>query len=148
MSRKNVHVGLSEAELDVAAIIKLVKSPAAGAIVTFTGTTRNTFNGKEVLHLDYEAHDALATKSLETICTQAVAKWELLGAACFHRLGRVPVGEESILIAVSSAHRKAAWEAGEWILEEAKRKTEVWKLETFKEPEGDVSSVWKANHDT
>ncbi|CCG82759.1 Molybdopterin synthase catalytic subunit [Taphrina deformans PYCC 5710] len=142
----NVHVGLQYEPLEVTKVIDLVRSPAAGAIVTFSGTTRNSFNGLEVLYLDYEAHDQMATRSLQVICQEASLRWNLQGAACFHRLGRVPIGEESILIAVSSAHRKAAWEAGEWILEEAKRKTEVWKKETFLEDQKQREK-WKANEE-
>lgn len=141
-----VHVGLQDSPLDLASVIDLVRSPAAGAIVTFSGTTRNSFNGKEVLYLDYEAHTPLALKSLREVCHDAVARWDLQAAACFHRLGRVPIGEESIVIAVSSAHRKAGWEAGEWILEEAKRKTEVWKKETFID-EDVQHQKWKANEE-
>lgn len=141
-----VHVGLQDGPLDLSSIIDLVRSPSAGAIVTFSGTTRDTFDGKEVLYLDYESHTPLASKSLREICQDAVDRWDLQGAACFHRLGRVPVGEESIMIAVSSAHRKAGWEAGEWILEEAKRKTEVWKRETFVDQ--DIRhQKWKANEE-
>ena len=140
-----IHVNLQHSKLDTSELIDLVRSPKAGAIVTFTGSTRDSFNGNEVLYLDYEAHVPLATKSLHSICTEAKARWSLLGAACYHRLGRVPISEDSIVIAVSSAHRKEAWQAGEWILEEAKRKTEVWKKETFKETDDTIKAVWKAN---
>lgn len=143
---KNVHVGLQHEPLVLATVIDLVRSPAAGAIVTFSGTTRDNFNNLQVLHLDYEAHEPLALKSLREICSEAVIRWDLQGAACFHRLGRVPVGEESILIAVSSAHRKAAWQAGEWMLEEAKRKSEVWKKETYVDDDQTMQK-WKANEE-
>jgi molybdopterin synthase catalytic subunit len=85
----------------------------------------------------------MAIPSLSTISAEAKTKWSLFGVAVTHRLGRVPIGEESILIAVSSAHRREAWEAAEWILEEVKRKTEIWKRESYddarQEPE------WKEN---
>ncbi|ORY84210.1 Molybdopterin biosynthesis MoaE [Protomyces lactucae-debilis] len=142
----NVHVGLQHTPLDLTHIVNLVRSDAAGAIVTFSGTTRNHFAGKEVLHLDYEAYGKMALVSLRQICEDAMQRFSLRGAACFHRLGRVSVGEESIMIAVSSDHRKAAWEAGEYILDEAKRQTEVWKRETFKEETG-LAKVWKANEE-
>lgn len=140
-----VHVALQKESLDILEIIALVRSPKAGAIVTFTGTTRDSFNGQEVLHLDYEAHEALALKSMHAICTSAKEEYGLIAVACYHRLGRVPIAEESIFIAVSCAHRTQAWRAGEYILEEVKKRTEIWKLETFKDEEN-VKSQWKANY--
>jgi molybdopterin synthase catalytic subunit len=85
----------------------------------------------------------MALPSLSNIASHAKKEWSLFGVAVTHRLGRVPIGEESILIAVSAAHRQEAWDAAEWILEEVKRKTEIWKRESYydqgQEPE------WKAN---
>ena len=96
-----------------------------------------------MIHLDYEAYPEMALPSLKSIAIQAKQKWLLFGVAVTHRLGRVPTGEESILIAVSSGHRREAWEAAEWILEEVKRKTEIWKRETYDDP--DQEPEWKAN---
>jgi len=154
MSKENVHVSLSEKPLNASEMMDLVRSPEAGAIVLFAGTTRNNFKGtcacdhakdagKTVIHLDYEAYPDMALPSLRSICTDAKQKWSLFGVAVTHRLGRVPIGQESILIAVSSAHRKAAWEAAEWILEEVKRKTEIWKKEFYENP--DDEPQWKEN---
>lgn len=147
-SNVKINVDLQHEPLDLTSLVDTVRSPSAGAIVTFSGTTRDSFDGARVLHLDYECHPVLARATLRESCLAAAARWPLLGAACVHRLGRVPVGEESILIAVSSPHRKAAWEAGEWILEEVKRKAEVWKRETFVDDDGDCTKeVWKANEE-
>ena len=77
------------------------------------------------------------------IATSLKAKHDLKGIAMVHRLGVVPIGEESILIAVSAPHRQAAWRAGEEALEECKARVEVWKLEEFEDGEG----VWRANRD-
>jgi molybdopterin synthase catalytic subunit len=85
----------------------------------------------------------MALPSLKSIATQAMQKWSLFGVAVTHRLGRVPTGEESILIAVSAGHRREAWEAAEWILEEVKRKTEIWKRESYED--SDQEPEWKAN---
>jgi len=138
-----VYVSLTNGPLNPSHIIDMVRSPSAGAIVLFAGTTRDNFAGKTVIHLDYEAFPALAIPSLRTISTTAKSRWSLHAVAVVHRLGRVPIGEESILIAVSSAHRKEAWEAGEWILEEVKRKTEIWKRESYAEPGEEPQ--WKEN---
>ena len=100
--------------------------------------------GKKVIHLDYEAYPDMAVPSLSRISSYAKNKWGLFGAAVTHRLGCVPIGEESILIAVSARHRKEAWEAAEWILEEVKQKVEIWKRESYDDPTQDPE--WKANN--
>jgi molybdopterin synthase catalytic subunit len=138
-------VSLTHEKLNASAIIDKVRSPAAGAIVLFAGTTRNNFAGKVVVHLDYEAFPEMAIPSLRQIASEAQDQWTLFGVAVTHRLGRVPIGEESILIAVSAGHRKEAWEAAEWILEEVKRKTEIWKKEVYEDPNDEPQ--WKANRD-
>jgi len=86
----------------------------------------------------------MALPSLRSISLQAKEKWGLFAVAVTHRLGRVPIGEESILIAVSAGHRREAWDAAEWILEEVKRKTEIWKRESYEDPQ--TEPQWKANN--
>ncbi|MBE3043321.1 molybdenum cofactor biosynthesis protein MoaE [Candidatus Bathyarchaeota archaeon] len=107
------------------------------------GTTRDNFAGKPVRDLKYTAYQKLALKSMMDIAKSMYAKHSLKGIALIHRLGTVPIGEESILIAVSSPHREAAWRAGEEALEECKSRVEIWKLEEFEGEEG----VWRANRD-
>lgn len=85
----------------------------------------------------------MALPSLSNISSQAKKKWSLFGVAVTHRLGRVPIGEESVLIAVSAGHRREAWDAAEWILEELKRKTEIWKRESYDDPSQEPE--WKMN---
>lgn len=105
------------------------------------GTTRDNFAGKPVKELQYTAYNQLALRTMLGIAKAMRAKHALTGIAMIHRLGTVPIGEESILIAVSAAHRQAAWRAGEEALEECKAKVEVWKKEEFEGEEG----VWRAN---
>lgn len=93
--------------------------------------------------LQYTAYHKLALKTMLSITKQISTKYGLKGIAMIHRLGTVPIGEESILIAVSSPHRQAAWRAGEEALEECKSKVEVWKREEFDGGEG----IWRANRD-
>jgi molybdopterin synthase catalytic subunit len=150
-----VFVSLTHEPLNPAQIMDLVRSPEAGAIVLFAGTTRNNFDGsfpsliwnlvpgKRVIYLDYEAYPDMALPSLTRISSEAKKKWSLFGVAVTHRLGRVPIGEESVLIAVSAGHRREAWDAAEWILEELKRKTEIWKRESYADP--DQEPKWKVN---
>ncbi|KYK57908.1 molybdenum cofactor synthesis protein 2b [Drechmeria coniospora] len=120
-----------------------VRSPQAGAIVLFAGTTRDSFAGKAVKELQYTAYGKLALRTMLSIARDVSVRHGLTGMAMIHRLGTVPIGEESILIAVSSPHRQAAWRAGEEALEECKAKVEVWKREEFHGEEG----VWRANRD-
>lgn len=94
--------------------------------------------------LRYTSYAPLALQSLFRIARTIKQKHSLTAISMIHRLGAVPIGEESILIAVSSPHRQAAWRAGEEALEECKEKVEVWKLEEF---EGEDGGVWRANRD-
>jgi molybdopterin synthase catalytic subunit len=113
-------------------------------LTTIQGTTRDNFAGKPVKELQYTSYEPRALQSMLAICNSVQEKHSLTAIAMIHRLGIVPVGEESILIAVSSPHRQAAWRAGEEALEECKEKVEVWKKEEFGGEEG---GVWRANRD-
>ncbi|CAL1695667.1 unnamed protein product [Somion occarium] len=129
----------------------------AGATAAFIGTTRNSFKGKIVTRLDYQAYSKLAIKTMSGIIRSAHEKYSdsahktaespvmsIIHCAVHHRLGTVPVGEPSIVIAVSSPHRKEAFHACEYILEEVKLKAQIWKRE-FYEGEREEDAEWKAN---
>ncbi|KAK4168648.1 Molybdopterin biosynthesis MoaE [Cladorrhinum sp. PSN259] len=143
LTEEGIYVALTSDHLNYQSIIDRVRSPSAGAIVIFAGTTRDTFDSHRVSHLSYQAYVPLALRTMLSIATSIKSKHQLKGIAMIHRLGTVPIGEESILIAVSSPHRQAAWKAGEEALEECKDKVEVWKREEFVGGEG----VWRANRD-
>ncbi|UPK91006.1 hypothetical protein LCI18_001941 [Fusarium solani-melongenae] len=143
LSDEGCHVALTHDHLNAQAIMDRVRSPSAGAIVLFAGTTRDSFAGKPVKELQYTAYRPRALRSMLTIARDVRDRHGLRGVAMIHRLGTVPIGEESILIAVSAPHRQAAWRAGEEALEECKAKVEVWKREEFEGEEG----VWRANRD-
>ncbi|KAI8681554.1 Molybdopterin synthase catalytic subunit [Fusarium keratoplasticum] len=143
LSDEGCHVALTHDHLNAQAIMDRVRSPSAGAIVLFAGTTRDSFAGKPVKELQYTAYRPRALRSMLTIAREVRDRHGLRGVAMIHRLGTVPIGEESILIAVSAPHRQAAWRAGEEALEECKSKVEVWKREEFEGEEG----VWRANRD-
>ncbi|XMA15077.1 hypothetical protein WAI453_007868 [Rhynchosporium graminicola] len=138
------YVALTDDHLDIRATMDRVRSPKAGAIVLFAGTTRDNFDGKPVKELQYTSYEPRALQSMLKICKEIKDKHCLTSIAMIHRLGVVPIGEESILIAVSSPHRQAAWRAGEEALEECKEKVEVWKKEEFGGEEG---GIWRANRD-
>ncbi|KAF5687413.1 molybdopterin synthase catalytic subunit [Fusarium denticulatum] len=143
LSEQDCYVALTHDHLNVQATMDRVRSPSAGAIVLFAGTTRDNFAGKPVKELQYTAYHPRALKSMMAIAKDVRDKHGLRGVAMIHRLGPVPIAEESILIAVSSPHRQAAWRAGEEALEECKSKVEVWKREEFEGEEG----IWRANRD-
>ncbi|KAH6973447.1 Molybdopterin biosynthesis MoaE [Ilyonectria sp. MPI-CAGE-AT-0026] len=137
------YVALTHDHLNVQDTMDRVRDPGAGAIVIFAGTTRDSFDGKPVKELQYSSYHPRALRSMLAIAQTMRTKHGLKGIAMIHRLGTVPIGEESILIAVSSPHRQAAWRAGEEALEECKAGVEVWKREEFEGEEG----VWRANRD-
>ncbi|KAL4421459.1 hypothetical protein ABPG75_010750 [Micractinium tetrahymenae] len=123
-------------------LVELVVDDGAGAFATFTGTTRNTFQGKKTERLEYEAYVPMAAKKLLELCQQACARWQLCGAAIAHRTGVVHVGEASVVIACSSPHRRDALEACHWAIDELKATVPIWKKEFFEGGE-----VWKENEE-
>jgi molybdopterin synthase catalytic subunit len=106
------------------------------------GTTRNNFQSRKVTYLSYSSYSPLALRTMMSIAKLVKAKHSLNAIAIVHRLGEVPVGDESIVIAVSSPHRQAAWRAAEETLEEVKSKVEIWKYEKFED-----GGEWRANRD-
>uniref|UniRef100_A0A914E2L3 Molybdopterin synthase catalytic subunit n=1 Tax=Acrobeloides nanus TaxID=290746 RepID=A0A914E2L3_9BILA len=128
--------------LDVREATKFVSSPSCGAISVFIGTTRDTFDGKKVDRLDYEAYDQMAYQELRKLCQCVRDMYKTVERiAIFHRIGECPVGEESVIIATSSPHRKDAIGATEMAINELKRTVPIWKKEVY----GDGSCSWKEN---
>ncbi|KAK3174056.1 hypothetical protein OEA41_001300 [Lepraria neglecta] len=144
LKEEGISVALTHDTLDARSIMDEVRSPKAGAIVLFAGTTRDNFDSKPVLHLSYESYPPLALQTMLSIARAIRQKHSLRAISIIHRLGVVPIGEESVLIAVSAPHRQAAWKGGEEALEDVKEKVEIWKLEEFGGEEG---GVWRANRD-
>ncbi|KAG8519813.1 Molybdopterin synthase catalytic subunit, partial [Galemys pyrenaicus] len=114
-------------KLSVDEVSQLVISPLCGAISLFVGTTRNNFEGKKVISLEYEAYLPMAENEVRKICSDMRQKWPVKHIAVFHRLGLVPVSEASIIIAVSSAHRAASLEAVSYAIDTLKAKVPIWK---------------------
>ncbi|KAK6435210.1 Molybdopterin synthase catalytic subunit [Oleoguttula sp. CCFEE 5521] len=142
LTESSIHVSLTYDPLVSQSILDLVKSPSAGAIVLFAGTTRATFLDRHITHLAYSAYVPLALRTLLSIARYIKSAHNLVAIAITHRLGVVPIGEESVLISVSSPHRKAAWLGGEECLEKVKERVEIWKEEWFED-----GGVWRANRD-
>ena len=117
--------------IDLQELVDYVTDPQAGAIATFIGTTRNHNEGRKVIALDYEAYPEMAEKELARIGADAAKHWPICRMAILHRLGPVQIGEASVVIAVSSAHRDAAFAASRFAIEEIKKTVPIWKKEVF-----------------
>ena len=122
---------LSEEPLDVNAAIAEVQSPEAGAIATFVGTTRVHSRGRDVVHLDYEAYEGMAEKTMAELAVTLKAKYELIQVAIHHRVGRVGIGDTSVVIAVSAPHRQAALAACAEAIDTLKVSVPLWKKEVY-----------------
>lgn len=126
--------------IDLAKYINYVTAPQAGAIATFSGTTRDSFEGKTVLELRYEAYTPMAIRCIKSICSSARSSWSLHSIAVAHRLGPVPVGVTSVFIAISAVHRADALDACKFVIDELKASVPIWKKEVYANGE-----VWKEN---
>lgn len=112
-------------------IIPPLERPEDGAIVIFDGIVRNNSRGRATLYLDYEAYESMALKQLQEMAAEATARFSIRNLAIVHRLGRIEVGESSVLIAVFSAHRAAAFDACRWLIDTLKKTVPIWKKEHF-----------------
>src|SRR5512143_1474640 len=117
--------------IDLNELVRYVTDAEAGAIATFIGTTRNNNEGRKVIALDYDGYPEMAEKELARIGAEARAKWPIGRMAIVHRLGPVQITEASVIIAVSSAHRDAAFAACRFAIEEIKKTVPIWKKEVY-----------------
>jgi MoaE-MoaD fusion protein len=108
-----------------------------GAALVFEGVVRNQTRGRKTLYLDYEAYEEMALEQMESLAAQAVQRFQIRDVAIIHRLGRLEIGETSVLIAVASAHRAAAFDACRWLIDTLKRTVPIWKKEYFED-----GAVW------
>jgi molybdopterin synthase catalytic subunit len=122
---------LSDEPLSLDRVVDEVRSDEAGAIATFTGTTRVHSRDRVVTHLDYEAYEGMAERVMAEIADALHARYELCAVAIHHRVGRVGIGETSVVIAVSSAHRQAALAACKDAIDELKERVPLWKKEVY-----------------
>jgi molybdopterin synthase catalytic subunit len=124
-------VELTNEPIDSAAVLARVASNQAGAVVLFLGTTREMTGDRRTLSLDYECYPEMAEKKMAELETKARERWSLVEIAIVHRLGHLDLGEASVAIAVSSAHRQAAFEAGKWLIDTLKEVVPIWKKENW-----------------
>jgi len=117
--------------IDTRAVLERIKRPEDGAAIVFEGVVRNNTRGRKTLYLDYEAYEEMALKQMEELAVQALGQFHVRDVAVVHRLGRLEIGETSVLIVVASGHRGAAYEASRWLIDTLKQKVPIWKKEYF-----------------
>jgi molybdopterin synthase catalytic subunit len=122
---------LSDENVSLDRVVEEVASGEAGAIATFTGTTRVHSRGRTVTHLDYEAYEGMAERVMEEIATELAERYELTGIAIHHRVGRVDIGETSVIIAASAPHRQDALAACKDAIDTLKDCVPLWKKEVY-----------------
>jgi MoaE-MoaD fusion protein len=118
-------------------VLAALKRPEDGAAVIFEGVVRNNTRGRRTLYLDYEAYEAMALKQMEGLAGEARDRFGVRAVSIIHRLGRLEIGETSVLIAVASAHRGAAFDACRWLIDTLKKTVPIWKKEYFED-----GAVW------
>jgi molybdopterin synthase catalytic subunit len=134
-------IAITEAPIDTQEVITAVQADGAGAINMFIGTVRNQTQAKPVVQLDFEAFDSMALKKMQQIADQAASRWPIQKVAIVHRKGSLQIGDAAVVIAVSTPHRKASFEACEFIIDTLKEVVPIWKKEIFED-----GAVWVAAH--
>lgn len=124
-------VELAIEPIDITGIARRVVPPECGATVTLDGYVRQFTEGRETLYLEYEAYDAMALKEMQKLVTQAKRQFEISKVGIVHRLGRLEIGETSVVVSVAAPHRAAAFAACEWLIRELKRTVPIWKKEVY-----------------
>jgi MoaE-MoaD fusion protein len=123
--------------IDTRGVLGRIKRGEDGAAVVFEGVVRNQTRGRRTLYLDYEAYEEMALRQMEGLAEQALKQFQVRDVAVVHRLGRLEIGETSVLIVVASAHRAAAFDACRWLIDTLKRTVPIWKKEYFED-----GAVW------
>ena len=124
---------ITERTINVQSLLDAVQSPAAGAVVLFIGSTRNENEGRAVERLEYEAYRDMAIAEIERIGAEIERRWGGVSVAIAHRVGDVPIGEASVVVAVSAAHRDEAFEACRHGIDTLKETVPIWKKEFYRD---------------
>jgi MoaE-MoaD fusion protein len=133
----STNVSLVREKIDANSVLQSIKAGEDGAVVVFDGIVRNNTRGRHTLYLDYEAYESMAGKQMEDLRRQALEQFKVREIVIQHRLGRLEIGETSVLIAVASPHRGAAFDACRWLIDTLKRTVPIWKKEYFED-----GAVW------
>jgi molybdopterin synthase catalytic subunit len=124
-------VALIRETIDRDALVAKLKQPSDGAVVVFDGIVRDNTRGRKTLYLDYEAYEEMAVGQMQKLAREAGETFPIDRVGIVHRLGRLEIGESSIVIVVTSAHRAAAFDACRWLIDTLKRTVPIWKKEHF-----------------
>jgi len=136
-----VDLKISDKPLNIQSCIDWVMTPQCGGIDVFIGTVREATKGKTVVRLEFEAYEKMALKEMRKIAEEALQKWNVHKISIHHRTGILKIGEIPVVIAVSAAHRDAAFDACRYIIDTLKKTVPIWKKEIFENGE-----VWVAAH--
>ena len=131
------HAMLVSTSIDPEPLLEQLKQPEDGAVAMFDGIVRNNSRGRRTLYLDYSGYEPMALRKMEQLATDALARFAIRDVRIVHRLGRLQIGESSVYIAVSSAHRAAAFDACRWLIDTLKQTVPIWKKEYFED-----GAVW------
>jgi molybdopterin synthase catalytic subunit len=131
------HCAIVREPIDVSEIKEDLADPEDGAAVLFEGVVRNNTRGRRTLYLDYEAYESMALNEMEKLAQAALERFKVRDVCLVHRLGRLAIGETSVLIGVASPHRVAAFEACRWLIDTLKKTVPIWKKEYFED-----GAVW------
>jgi len=131
-------IRLTDQPIDTAAVIQAVRSPMAGAVVLFLGTAREMTGRRRTVSLQYECYRQMAETQLARLEAEARDRFGLVDCALVHRLGHLDVGQTSVAVAASAAHRQAAFDAGKWLIDRIKEVVPIWKKENW----ADGTSQW------
>lgn len=124
-------IELTNGPIDFAELTERVRSNQAGAVVLFLGTVREMTSGRQTSSLDYEGYPEMAEKMMSEIDREAREKWPIINSGIVHRLGHLELGEISVAVAVSTPHRRQAFEAGQFLIDQLKLRVPVWKKENW-----------------
>jgi molybdopterin synthase catalytic subunit len=134
-------IAITEHPIDRSAVEQAVRHPGAGAVLTFSGVTRDNFGGRPVTGLRYEAYAEMATAEMARLRDEICARWPGVQVAMVHRIGALAVGEASVIISASSPHRDEAYQASRYAIDALKVRVPIWKKEHY----ADGMADWKAN---
>ncbi|NIV15478.1 MAG: molybdenum cofactor biosynthesis protein MoaE [Aliifodinibius sp.] len=134
-------IEITPEKIDVQKVINVARTPECGAVSVFLGTVRNHSRGKEITDLEYEAYPEMASKMIQRISDEMQSKWKVHKVAVSHRIGHLGIGDIAVVIAVSTPHRREAFEACKYMIDRLKEIVPIWKKEIAVDGE-----TWVDNH--
>lgn len=126
-SKAKIEIRIQTSPIDVAAEYAAVSDPESGGRVVFSGCVRAEESGRIISHLDYEHYEKMAEAELRKIAVEACERWGLNALRVVHRIGAIPVSEESIVIVAAAGHRAEAFESARYVIDELKKRAPIWK---------------------